>query len=482
MASSRHRRLVALVLALMLVVPLVIALVTVANPNRPSSAEPSDRPSAANPACRTAPGYVTGAVQRYVDRFAARTGFEGRNLPAPPRVAELRREFDQVRRQVESAGCDLTAFRSSLRTSLANVRADGPLATAVSGLLRSASLRALGGAPAPAVATLGAGEDLAAAVAQAPLGGTLRLAAGTYTLDQPLYVLQDLTLQGAGRGRTTVVSTAAGGGIVMPLPAQLRLDRLALEHRGAASASVLMVWAGRATLAAVQVSGGSTPTPAGDRAQALGGGAGSGVLVARDGSVRMRGVALDDNDVAGLLAGDHATVDVRGSSFADNGLCGICATGQSRGLVQGSTLSGSPVGVYVGQRARPTLRANMVRDNGEVGIAVQEAARPVIVGNEVSDSDAIGIGVYATSRPRIVDNTVTGSGKAGLVLSTGSSARAHVERNRLADNASGDIVVAGQGRHDLRGNHCSSALQLLLVDGASPTLSGNACEVRRVAR
>jgi CubicO group peptidase (beta-lactamase class C family) len=63
--------------------------------------------------------------------------------------------------------------------------------------------------PAPMLIHLSPGgggdfTDLGVAVARAPAGATIFLAAGTYTLDQPLDVFRSLTLEGAGARRTFV--------------------------------------------------------------------------------------------------------------------------------------------------------------------------------------------------------------------------------------------------------------------------------------
>jgi serine/threonine-protein kinase len=429
---------------------------------------------------------VTEAVQRYVDRFGALTGLEGR-LPAPPRLDALRDQFHQVRRQVVSAGCDLPQFRTTLAASLTAVRTDGPLAVAVAGLLRTTALRTLGDTSTVGVSQVDPGADLAAAIAAAPRGGTVQLTAGTYRLAEPVYLLQDVTVRGAGPGSTRLVSTASGAGLLVPLPAKVQVERLALTHAGNKAASGLIVWDGRAELRAVRVSGatGRVSGPA-DRgrqaAAALSGGVGSGVLVSQSASLLIRDAQLTDNDVAGLVVGGRARVDVRDTAFEDNGLCGLCFTGRATGQVRDSHVTGGAVGMYVGQRSSPELQGNVVSGTREAGIAIQEQAAPVLTANQVGGNGGVGIGVYAASRPRVGDNTVTQSGRAGLVLDTRAAARPDVHGNRFSGSGAGDIVVVGSGRVVLRGNSCASSYQIVLVDDPRAELVGNACSTRRQQR
>ncbi len=74
------------------------------------------------------------------------------------------------------------------------------------------------------------------------------LAAGTYRLDRPLVVLQDVTLRGAGQERTSIVSTAADAAILQAAPVRLDLGDLRCGMPVARPASVLLLRAGTTRL------------------------------------------------------------------------------------------------------------------------------------------------------------------------------------------------------------------------------------------
>ena len=150
------------------------------------------------------------------------------------------------------------------------------------------------------------------------------LAAGTYRIDRPLVVLQDVTLRGAGRGRTRIVSTSADAAVLLAAPVRLGLRDLEVRHTGAKVASVLLLRAGTTVLDRVSVLGGSLAPAA--RASAatvpdLTSG-GNGVVALSSAGTVLRDVRLEDNEAGGLVAAGRACPRISGSTMTGNALCG----------------------------------------------------------------------------------------------------------------------------------------------------------------
>jgi parallel beta-helix repeat protein len=417
-------------LALVLVLPAGWAVAETLGGRGGTAADATSSTPPTDAACGAAPGQVSAAVQRYVDRFAGMTGFEDRRLPAPPQAREVDHEFAVVRRDLRRHQCPLPAFGRRLAGKLDTVRARGPLARAVAGMLRTDALRATGSGDGSAVRTVSPGTDLAAAVAAASPGATVRLAPGEYHLADPLYVLQDLRLVGSGPGRTRILSSAAGAAAVVPGGGDLRLSGLTVRHVGTGPASVLAVWGGDVRVARVQLGGAVVDrhdTQISARARG-----GSGVMASGDGRLDITRSQLRDNDVAGLLAGGSVRTSLTRTRITGNAMCGACFVDRASGDVR-----------------RSRIDANR----------------------------GLGIAVYGASRPRVVDNVVSRSGQAGLLVNGSTGARALVRDNRLTGNREADIVVAGRGHSAVSGNRCSSSAGIVVVGAVTPELSGNECAV-----
>src|SRR5205085_613885 len=128
--------------------------------------------------------------------------------PGIPSIDRLRDQVGEVSAKAETDGCDPAVFRAALARKIRAVRATSDLGSAVAGAL-VANVRDVLDPGSPRRVEVAPGDDLAAAFQGVPQGSTVVLAAGLYRVDRPLVVLQDVTVLGAGRDRTRVVSTAA---------------------------------------------------------------------------------------------------------------------------------------------------------------------------------------------------------------------------------------------------------------------------------
>lgn len=428
-------------------------------PTSPGTA-PTGTPTAAVPASSTPPGTcselaaaVVDTLQDYLDQFAGRDPSALGQPAAGSEPSDLQAEARRLGRRAEQLGCDPDTYQRRLAEELERLEGEGPAAAAVGATFRS---QLLGGPdpsdPPPVRRRVGSGDELVAAVAAAGSGSTILLRPGTFRLTEPLVLLRPISLRGAGRGATRLVSTAPGAAVLVLAPGRTALEDLTVRHEGTETASVVVVRAGAARLASVRITGGTAPadTP---------GGFG---LVLRStpstptGADRSATVVTDSlvagNRAGGIAIAGSEAPTVHSTTVRDNGGCGVCYLQRAAGILVDSRLEANGVGVELAGRAGPTLRANTVAGSGEVGILYTRRAAG-----------------------RAVDNAVSGS-RLGIQIA--GHARPELDGNRITDIGEAAVVVAGSGRGTVTGTACPDApAGIVLLDDAAPALDGNDCAV-----
>ena len=324
---------------------------------------------------------------------------------------------------------------------------------------------------------LEAGEDLATVVSQLPTGATLTLPAGRFRVGRTLALIQDVTIQGAGQGRTVVTTSADGAGLVLTSQVALRMRGLRMEHRGPGAASVLLLRAGTAELDDVAITGATRAAPVapGSRAVLTGG---SGIVLAGADQLTMRDSASSGNAVAGLLVATGAA-RVRSSTFSGNDVCGVCYLGNATGRLSGSRVSGNGAGVMLGERSAPALTDNEIEQNQEAGVVVEGRTRARLRGNLMRDNGPLGVAVYGSASPLLGGNTLVAHDQAGILLDVVASATPRVLGNLLRDNGSAGLVLTGRSTGTVADNICTGARFGLVLDGAAdPDLDDNDCAIQ----
>ena len=427
MTSRALRRTAALAAALLL---------SACSDGEPADTSASGSPSASGTvsspdeaACGEVVDGVVAAAQRYVDLYGSEVT-RARPSAEPP---DLQQELEQAQSRLAALGCDAQSVAGSLTAGLEQIEASGALAEAVKGQLVASMTGRVG--TAATTRSVGVDDDLRDVLPELAPGSTVRLTPGEHRLRDTVVLLQGVRLVGAGRGRTTLSSSAADAALLAVTQDRVDLSELTLRHVGDRPAS-LVVGAASTSLvldrvAVVGASGAAGESGAG--AQPTGG---SGVLMAAGrGSDENRGTTLEvtdsvfrDNESAGiLLSGDHVASVIR-SSFVDGGQCGICFVGSSTGLVRDAGFSG-----------------------GVTGLIAADQAAPLLVDSTVSGAE---IGVQAVDRatPVVRRSTVGGASRAALLFGDRSGGR--VESVTCRDNRF-DIVVASRAVPFLGDNRCS---------------------------
>ena len=382
-------------------------------------------------ACADVTGSLLRATQSYVDGYGAplngrRSARDG-SRPEPIGDEDLKQAMEAAQQDLQRLGCDIEAFRRQLREGLAGITAQGAVARAV--LLQLEASMTGTAATQPRTETARPGDDLPRVLAALAPGSTLRLAAGSYPLDETVVLLQGVTLRGEGRGRTVIETSAADAGILVLTDGRVELRGLTVRHSGDEPATGLIGGpSSSVVLTKVRIAG----------AQARRGDGGTGVLMsARQGEAGGRGTTLEvtdsvleNNAAAGvLLTGGHRA-SIVGSEFRANRQCGVCFVGASAGAVRD--------GRFVGNGA---------------GIAVVDTARPLLVRNRFTGGE---VGVQAAGRaaPVVRRSTVRGSARAALIFSDRS--RGRVDHVTCRDVEFG-IVVAPKALPFLGDNDCTVA-------------------------
>lgn len=430
--------------------------------------------------CQALVGRLVSALEQFVVQFAGLDGLETTGIPPLPSVPALREEAAGVRREVAEANCSLPGFRRRTAAGLGRVDVDGALAAAVRNVLTANVLDVLDGRRSPGPVEMAPGEDLATVLAGLPDGATLRLPPGDLRVDEPVIVLQDLHLVGAGRAASRIVSGAGQAALLVAAPVRLGLDRLTLTHRGDAPASLLVMRAGDAELTDVHLHGARTSAAAGGREAVepdLSQG-GSGIVLVGARSLTLSGSRVSGNDIGGLIVAGSAAATVRETRIDGNQTCGLCYLARGGGVLRDSEVTGNGVGVMAGDRAAPTLRGNRISGNREAGVVLQGKAGPSLRTNQVLANGPLGIAVYDAGSPLLDGNTVADHSEAGIVVDVRATARPRLTGNTLRGNKQAAIVFLGESRGRSGDNTCTGGRFELVLDGsADPRLSDPACAV-----
>ena len=481
MLSRRWAKYVALLLLIGMLIPTGLALSGGSDAGGPTAEEVRRQQERADrERCTGYAASVAGQLQTYVARFDTPAGSDETAPPGIPSIARLRDQVTELTDRVGGDGCETGVFSAALTRQLRTVRASTDLGSAVAATL-VANVRDVLNPGAPRRVELSPGDDLGARFDSVPSGSTLVLAAGTYRIDRPLVVIQDVTIRGAGPGRTHIVSTAADAAFLQPASVRLGLRDLEVRHTGTSAASVLVLRAGttaldRVTVGGARLAAGQSVTDGTVPDLAAGG---NGIIALSSGTTTLRDVRVLDNATGGLVASARSRAQVSGVVASGNRLCGLCFLGRAAGTVSGGTVRGNGVGVIVGNRARPRVVDSTVTGNRRAGVVSQQDSAPVVADNRVSDNGDIGIAVYNRSEAVLRGNTVTGHRQVGIVVSTEAGAGPRVVGNGLSGNTQAGLAFLGASRGTAQGNRCTGGSAGLVLGGTSqPDVGGGSCPVR----
>lgn len=338
------------------------------------------------------------------------------------------------------------------------------------------ALAACGGAPS---ATTGGtkvtpSQDLASVVAAAKPGATLDLAGGNYSVSGSLAITKDLTIKGAGQGKTVLEGAAStapvrgqaasdfGAPVLYVDGATVVIQGVTVRYSGTVESHVAVFQNADVTLRDSRFTGGVHTDPNGY----LGDGVNAG-----SSTVTMDGVTTDGNDWNGVTL-VNSTVDVGNGLAKDNGASGIVIVGGG-GSVHGNEVTGNVGGIVVLTDTSAGVSDNDVHDNSGHGIMTLNTATSVIEQNRVIHNGESGVLVANDSTPTVRTNTVTDSGFAGINVI--DAAAPTLEGNTISGSAASGIEFSGTTAGSASGNDISTSQHagIWLIDDAAPTLTDN---------
>ncbi|WP_134323874.1 right-handed parallel beta-helix repeat-containing protein [Cumulibacter soli] len=227
--------------------------------------------------------------------------------------------------------------------------------------------------------------NLAEAIAEAPTGSTIRIAAGEYPesirLDSKVLTLEGEPLAEGGDEQPSLTTRIVGGGgwapIVEQTGGELTLRHLAVN---AADADAVKVVEGTLTVE-------------------------SSVFTARSGNA--------------LRISDGSTFSGRDVTL-ENSQVGLVVEDAEGELIDALIREIGDDGVVVRLGASPTLRNCKIANVGGRGIYVYESAKPVVEGCEITGSRAEGIAIAQGGAPTLNLCKVIGAGSSGIRFGPGT--------------------------------------------------------------
>lgn len=462
---------------LVMIVIVIPGALLVSSATTGQKAEKRDAEANRKATCAALVDQLVGGLDAFTQQFDGLKVLGAQKIPPMPSMGQLRDEATGLDKQLAEADCRRMPVRDAIGKWRDEAAARGALAEGVRSALAANVLGVLKGSDSPVRRQLRADEDLATALARLTDGATLVLPAGRFVLDRTVAFVQDVTIEGAGAGRTTIASRAQDVGLVLASQVSMRLSGLRVSHRGGGTASVLLLRAGTAELDGVHISG---ATQAKASAKAAGGAlaGGSGIVLAGGQSLMMRDSVSSENAVGGLLVATGAP-DVQGSTFKANRVCGVCFVGDAKGQLRDSVAVANGAGVMLGDRSAPVLTRNRIERNSQAGMVIEGSTHPAVRRNTIRANGGIGIAVYAKAYPRLIGNTVSGHGQAGILVDVKAKDRPRIEHNVLRHNGSAGLVFTGVSRGTVSGNTCSGARFGVVLDGSSaPIMRNNRCAVQ----
>ena len=416
---------------------------------------------------------------RFVSEFDGVDVLRAEQLPALPSIPDLRRESKLVRDRLTSEGCNLRTVAKALRKRTAGRPSAGLLADTVRRTVVANLVHVLDGEPiATRTTSLKPGDDLGRVLSGMPSGSVARLPAGDIRMDEPVVLLQDVTLVGKGRGSTRIISTARGAAVVLTAPGTAVVEDVTLTHEGDSSASLLLVRAGRMKLDGVHLTGaslgGRSPSEQPD-SPLIGG---SGIVLDGGHGLSVTRSLITDNDVAGMLVSGSGRPVLSEVTITDNATCGLCFLGSTTGAVTSSIISDNGVGVLVTDRAAPTIERTQISGNTRAGAVAQQRSHPTLRGVMLVSNGPQGLAAFNNASPRLFDSVVTDHSESGVAVDVGSSASPQIRGTTFRKNSKAAMAFIGGGKGRVTGNRCSGGRFQIVLDGtAAPRLSDNRCDV-----
>lgn len=348
----------------------------------------------------------------------------------------------------------------------------------------------------------GTHRGLAEALAAAPPGASIRLAAGKHYLERGLLFDKPVTLVGAGMDVTELVASR------VPPPTKriqgqadfvlcymgagrLMLREIAFHWTGknqAVAADVVVAFSGELLIERCRFSGASSREPrygAGLEFHGSAHGAvsdcemrqnGHGMIIEGQAEVSLRRNTCIDNTRNGMLLGGHTCTTVEENRCSNNRLSGIHFMLNSHGTARGNTcLENGLTGISVGPESQASLTGNTCGASGKVGIFYESRLAGELREN-VCRYNLGGILIGGRAGPLVEDNVCEGNRRHGLgyFVDAAGIARGNICNKNVEDG----IIVRERAHPLLEGNVCENNGRsgIFVFATARPELADNHLE------
>jgi serine/threonine-protein kinase len=281
-------------------------------------------------------------------------------------------------------------------------------------------------------------EDFVRAVETARDGAILELGAGEYRLVQGLEITRSITLIGAGRDKTRIVSDDEIFVLKFDASGTFTARDLSFEHDGSQKADVVVIENGSFEFERCQFSGGIR-NPEQDPTT------GDGLWVRHKARGRVSQSVLSDNGLHGLELQGSANLTLQGNTFERNKENGLAFFDNTSGVARGNTSRKNGLhGISVAEQASPRLENNIFELNTEVGLRYSGTASGAATGNTVGQNGLSGIVINDSARPSLEGNRLVGNGSYGLYIS--ENAHPNLGQNDLSGNKLGNLKDLRSGK------------------------------------
>jgi|GEM_PF-1306712 len=340
------------------------------------------------------------------------------------------------------------------------------------------------------------GKDAATleeAVQKAQAGDIVLLPEGKFVLARELVIDKALTLRGAGRDKTHVISTAANFVLNLLGPGPYTIEGIDISHSGLAGADILVV-PGCRECQIIDCRFANARRDVNQKQYGRG-------LVINALSCHIRNCLIENNASTGvtLRGPSQAKFFCEETTVSSNGGIGLLIEAGHAILKKSSALKNRADGftVGLGNQLRVEFESCLALENDWTGIGLW-GGEVTVSRCECKNNRLQGICARNDSKLTAIGNTCTGNGQSGIRFqenATGSATKnqcfnntfgiqllnegtATIEGNLCSKNKSHGIVCQDRSRPVVRFNQClgNAGSGIAIEDNASPELEGNTCQ------
>ncbi|WP_337870639.1 right-handed parallel beta-helix repeat-containing protein [Meiothermus sp.] len=314
------------------------------------------------------------------------------------------------------------------------------------------------------------GDNLNQALRRAPAGATVNLAAGTYVLEGSISLEKPLTLIGAGRDQTRLVSNA-GGVLSFENQGKLVIRGISLEAAGNdPEVDILTISKGEFELSDCRIRGlgGQSNSESGDGiyiTEARGSiqncdisehsrhgiylskgqlrlsdssvSSNGRIGILAEGNLTARNIQVSSNQEDGLVVLGELQVELSSLTLKGNGGLGMRLSGPLQGSVVSSNLEDNLLGgLQVEGLVQANLENNTVQNNQGNGVILRGGSRPTLRNNTIQNNALHGIALLGNGQARLENNTIANNQGYGILRL--ASSQALLGTNTLQNNRLGD--------------------------------------------